>query len=540
MMKRITSVQENSFAQPSLGGSTSRRRFLAGAAATVSLLACNALSQAPIYGSIVGSVVRPEPRRPGELSDTGRLQRAIDQVRGQGGGTVAVPAGRYVSGTLRLHSHVSLWLDSGATLVMSKDPKEFLPIEKLNYDPKANLATSNFQVALIVGDGVENISIAGGGTIDCDRTKSGGPKPIALRRCSQVILRDITIRNAPSYNISLLGCEFVTLDNVTIRNGLSDGIDPDCSRYVRISNCFVESVDDAIVLKSSGALGERRSTEFITVDNCILRTASIHFKCGTESCGDFRNIVVSNCIFQGGMGMRHGNPGIALYTVDGGSLGNVVISNIVMQDVGTPVAILRGDRDRCAFAAGPGSLQSIQISNVLATGAKLPSVIAGLPGSPVTGIVIDGLSVTMAASVKGTVDLQQIPEEPKDYPQPTMFGPLPAHAIFIRHASAVNLHNLRLQSGVGETLPFLVADDVSDLRLASFQGNGASAPQLWLNNVRQSSVELSSGNFSSTSCRISGPKTAALSFPGIDVTVNRKLVHLDADVHPSAVQSQRN
>jgi hypothetical protein len=110
---------------------------------------------------------------------------------------------------------------------------------------------------------------------------------------------------------------------------------------------------------------------------------------------------------------------------------------------------------------------------------------------------------------------------------------------FVRHASAVNLHKLRLQSG-GEILPFLFADDVSDLRLASFQDDGASAPQLWLNNVRQSSVELSSSNFSSTSCRISGLKTAALSFPGIDVTVNRKLVHLDADVHPGAVQSQKN
>jgi hypothetical protein len=111
---------------------------------------------------------------------------------------------------------------------------------------------------------------------------------------------------------------------------------------------------------------------------------------------------------------------------------------------------------------------------------------------------------------------------------------------FVRHASAVNRHSLRLQSGVGEILPFLFADDVSDLRLASFQGDGAFAPQLWLNNVRQSSVELSSSNFSSTSCRICGPKTAALSFPGIDVTVNRKLVHLDADVHSGAVQSQKN
>jgi hypothetical protein len=139
------------------------------------------------------------------------------------------------------------------------------------------------------------------------------------------------------------------------------------------------------------------------------------------------------------MGMRHGNPGIALYTVDGSALDNVLLSNITMREVGTPLAMLRGDRDRCGFGQAPGLLKSIRIANVIATGAKLCSVIAGSPGSPVTGIEIAGFSVTMINPGASNVALENVPEKPKQYPDPTMFGPLPASGLFLRHAEDVSL-----------------------------------------------------------------------------------------------------
>src|SRR5262249_25584549 len=208
--------------------------------------------------------------------------------------------------------------------------------------------------------------------------------------------RGITIRNAPSYNISLLGCEYVEIDGVTIRSGFSDGIDHDCCRFVRIANCFVESVDDAICLKASGALGERAATEHVTVSNCVLRTASIHFKCGTESYGDFRNIAVSNCTFVGGMGNRHGNPGGALYSVDGGALDGVVVSNLTMQDVGVPLALRLGARGRGQDTVRAGRLENVQIGNIVATGAQRPSVICGLPDAAVRNVRISDVRVSLA------------------------------------------------------------------------------------------------------------------------------------------------
>src|SRR5262249_17731446 len=149
----------------------------------------------------------------------GGIQPAIDVAAKDGGGTVYVPAGRYVCGTIRLRSRISIWLDNGATMVMSPDDSAFDPPERLDYDPHADRATSYFAHALLAGDNLEDIAIFGQGAIDGNRTRGGGPKPIALKRCRNVSIRGIAIRNAPSYNISLLGCEYVEIDGVTIRNG---------------------------------------------------------------------------------------------------------------------------------------------------------------------------------------------------------------------------------------------------------------------------------------------------------------------------------
>src|SRR5262249_14432744 len=155
-------------------------------------------------------------------------------------------------------------------------------------------------------------------------------------------------------------------------------------------------------------------------------------------------IVLSNCTFQGGMGMRHGNPGLAFYTVDGGALRNVSISNVVMQDVGIPIALRRGLRDRCECGTA-GVLESVRFANITARGPKLPGVIAGWPDAPVRDVTIDGVSVTMARTDSVTRDLAAIPERPKDYPDPTMFGLLPASGLYIRHAAEIALRGIQFR-----------------------------------------------------------------------------------------------
>ena len=518
----------------------SRRTILSGALSAVGLYADSHASSGsfPVTRPMKGLMLIGS-RQHNEENDTARIQRAIDAAHIRGGGTVRVPSGIFVCGTIQLRSNVSLWLDNGAQLKMSANAADFLPIEQLSYDPKADYGTSDFHHALLMCDGGEQIAIYGEGVIQGPGPHGTEPKSIALRRCRSVSIRGITIWESANYGISMLGCDFVKVDGVSLHKCYSDGIDPDCCRSVRIANCFVESVDDAICLKSSGALGELRSTEDITVENCILKTASIHFKCGTESCGDFRRITVTNCVFQGGMGMRHGNPGIGLYTTDGGALTDVLISNIVMRDVGTPIAIIRGNRDRCGRGA-PGVIDRVRMTNILAKGATLASVIVGLPNAPVGGISIDQFSVTMASSGDSHRGLNEIPEKPTAYPDPTMFGSLPVCGFFLRHVTDLQVRDFEMSSVAEETRSTVIADDVRGLRLAGFRDYGDSQRTcLWLRNVRDSNIKFAdAAAIPDGSCRIEGTETRNLVLRGDDAAFTaERIAVINGDVPKGAIKN---
>ena len=107
----------------------------------------------------------------------------------------------------------------------------------------------------MTAENVHDIAITGEGAIDGNRTKRGGPKTIAIKLCQRVTIRGITVRNSPNYSISFWGCDFVNVDGVNVLNGYADGIDPDSSRYVRISNSYIDSWDDAICPKASPSMG---------------------------------------------------------------------------------------------------------------------------------------------------------------------------------------------------------------------------------------------------------------------------------------------
>lgn len=447
----------------------------------------------------------------GTALESPAIQKAIDAAASNGGGTVCVPAGRYICGTLRLRSSVSLWIDNGAALVMSQPGFGFRTAGKTGLPHTRR--SSHVRIPQRPAGGARasaTLPFTARAGSNCNREKGGGPKPISLKRCSNVAVRGITIDRAPSYNISLLGCEFVVIDGVTIRNGFSDGIDPDCCRHVRISNCFVESVDDAIVLKASLALGERSSTEHVTVTNCVLRTASLFLKCGTESSGDFRNIAFSNCTLIGGMGNRHGNPGIGLYTVDGGTLEGVAISNITMQNVGIPIVLRRGARGRGQPTPQPGPLRDVAISSLVAIGARRPSVIAGLPEARIANVTLSDIAISLAGKMEGPLLPSDVPEKPGDYPDPTMFGPLPASGLYIRHSEGLALRNVEIRPQTGDSRAALLADDVHDLR-----GYGVRTGRVWFHNVRRAAWLDYEWAGNGPAAVVSGANTAAIAFRAV-------------------------
>lgn len=379
----------------------------------------------------------------GTADDTAAVQRAIDACA-ETGGTVLFPSGTYRCGTLYLKSRVHLHLGHGATLLGSDKQEDYAAFEKIDFRNDADVETSFFRRALLFGEGCEHIAITGRGTIDANHSKRGGPKPIALKRCKFVDIRGIRILNAPNYAISLLGTDDVNIDGVTILNAFADGIDPDSCRNVRISNCHIESVDDAIVPKASFSLGERRACENIVVTNCVLSTVCNGFKLGTESGGGFKRIAVSNCVITGFKDRRPAISGIALESVDGGDLDGVVISNITMDRVRAPIFIRLGNRGRDMEKPIPGSLKNVNISNIVATRASLACSITGLPYAKVNGVSLSNIRIQYIGGNPRQPGEEPVLELARVYPEAAMFGAMPAYGLFCRHVEDLVLQNVVL------------------------------------------------------------------------------------------------
>ena len=367
---------------------------------------------------------------------------------------------------------MTLRLDAGATLIASAADADFDPPERLAYESFADAETTDFAFALLRGRGLDDVAILGPGRIDGNRSWRTGPKPIALKQCRRVRIRDLRLDNGGNYNISLLGCEAVTIQGVTIRNGYSDGIDPDCCRHVQIVDCDIESRDDAIAIKASYALGVRRPTEDVTVARCRLVTLHNALKLGTESVGDFRDIVFRDCAVAGRRHLwkGHMSSGISLETVDGGRLERVAVSRIRMADVRAPMFVRLARRGAAPGAPRAGVLTDVSISDVVATGAMTASSITGIPGHPVGRIALAGVRVTALGGGSAELIAHAVPQFERRYPDATMYPDLPAYGLYCRHVSGLSLDRIELRVERPDGRPAVMLDDACDTDVSTVRG----------------------------------------------------------------------
>jgi Glycosyl hydrolases family 28/Pectate lyase superfamily protein len=516
----------------------SRRSFLARAgvlAAPLLLVPSRTTWAAPTI-----SVRDRGARGDGRTTDTRAIQAAIDEA-GRAGGVVVVPAGKYPAGTLRLRSGVTLRLERDAVLIASSDDSAFDPPEDHGYETFADRETRDFAFAFLQGRGLERVAIVGPGRIDGNRSSREGPKPIAFRECRGIRIHGVTVANAGNYAISLLGCDDVDIRAVTIENGHADGIDPDCCRNVSIADCTVESRDDAIVLKTSLALGVPRATEHVTVRGCRLVTQHNALKLGTESSGDFRHIVFRDCVLEGRRHFVKGelSSGISLQTVDGGTLEHVSVSNIRMKNIRAPFFVRRARRGRGQEVPTPGALRDVTIADVTATGASGTGSILGIPGYPVTGVTLRNIRVTARGGEKADAVTLSIPEMERLYPDAYLFGELPGYALYGRHVDGLVVEGLDAAVEMRDARPAVVLDDVRRAELHALRAMPPvdGGPMLWLNAVRDSTLhELRRRGTGPLQVRVSGRETARLTLVDAGTSpAERYTVTLDADVPPTVV-----
>jgi Pectate lyase superfamily protein len=457
----------------------------------------------------------------GVAKDTAAIQKAIDAAEKTGGGTVIAPAGRYLSGTVHLKSNVTLHLSPGAVILMSTDNADFDPYEKLPFKSVSDDETTYFHYALLAAENVHDIAITGEGVVDGNRTKRHGPKTIAIKLCERVTIRGITVRNSPNYSISFWGTDYINVDGVTILNGFADGIDPDACRFVRIANSYVDCFDDAICPKASPSMGmdQRRPVENLTVTNCVLRTNSSNFKFGTESSGDFKNVAFTNCVIRPRDSGKLPNSGISLESVDGSHIEGVVISNVSMTGVKAPIFIRLGNRGRGLDPKVPGSVEDVAISNISIRGATTPSSITAIPGYKVRRVSLDGIHLIADGGVNDppSLDVNELVER---YPEGTMWGVLPAWALYTRHAEGVTIRNFNARWTRQDARAAMIFDDVTDLTLDGFQPATVtgSSPLLWFQNVMGAMVRGSRPSAGDLFLRVAGPQSRQVVLLGNDLT----------------------
>jgi hypothetical protein len=479
----------------------------------------------------------------GQTLDTEPVQKVIDSCAESGGGTVVFPPGTYVCGSLILRSHVTLHIEAGAVIQASSRQADFNKYEELDFKNDADKETSFFRYALFYGENLEDIGIVGRGAIDGNREKRRGPKPIALKRCRHVTIQGITLRNAPNYNISLLGTDYVNIDGVSIFDGHSDGIDPDCCHHVRISNCHIETWDDAIVPKASFSLGERRSTEYLTVTNCVFGSACNCFKLGTESGGDFKHITVSNCVMFRLPQYPPPTSGVSIESVDGANIDGIAVSNLSMTGIESPVFIRLGNRGRDMEAPTPGSIQNVLINNVVALDATRPITIAGIPGHRIRGVTLSDIRVTCSGGWGKEVVKGEAPEHIPKYPDADMWDVLPAYGLFCRHAEDLKFRNLSFDTKAPEGRHALWFEDVNRLEMDSLSAGGGegSAPLIALSQVRDALVRgCSAPAQPSTFLQVQGGESKGIALIGNDLSRCAKPFEHGGNVRADAVRLEGN
>ncbi|WP_262408831.1 glycoside hydrolase family 28 protein [Sphingomonas sp. JC676] len=480
----------------------------------------------------------------GKAIDSNAINRAIEAATKAGGGTVVVPPGRYLCFSIRLRNNVTIVLSAGA-VIEAADPA----VHKGAYDEPENDMEEQFQDfgithvhnSLIYGDGVSNIAIVGRGMIHGLGLNRDGPgdrwhnkpdwkspkelgitprearlrdpkeravigranKSIGLRNCRNVVLRDFIVLQGGHFCVIAHGVTNMTIDNLTIDTD-RDGIDIDCCRDVRVSNCVVNAPkDDAIVLKSSYALDRKVICEDVTVIGCktmgyvmgslldgTYRKSDYNsvdsvgplgrIKLGTESNGGFRNIQITNCTCENSRGILMG-------VVDGGTLEDVIVSDITMRNpVNHPLFIHQAARLRAPAGTTVGKCRRVKFSDINVSGAdpRYPCGVAGIVDGPIEDVSFTNIDVTHRGG--GTAeDAARVPEDRRVSSLEVSFmGTLPAHGFFARHARRLILREMTFRTDAPDARPTIVLDDV---RGAIIEGIVSQRPRATAIDARGSS-----------------------------------------------------
>ena len=435
----------------------------------------------------------------GTTLNTSSIQRAIDYISTNGGGTLKFYVGRYLTGTIFMKSNVQLELAEGAVIVGSTNINDY------------NVGTPNN--ALIYAKGVENIGIIGKGVIDgqgkevaaslmdlihkgvledpldYDRPRNNRPKAIYFRECHNVKIKHVTVKNAAEWVQTYDQCENVWIDSITVDSKAfwnNDGIDiVDCKNF-KLLNSFIDASDDAICLKSHD---KTKRNENIEIRNCVARSSANGIKFGTVSAGGYKNIrIINNRVYD------TYRSAFTIATPDGGTVEDILVDSLFAYNTGNAVYLRIGKRWNKELQ---GTIDGVTIQNVYVeiatdkpdTGYPYegpvedqprnisPAAIVGLTESAIKDITLRNIEIVYPGGANPNYayrgvskeELQKIPEMEEAYPEFSQFKELPAWGFYLRHVDGIIFENVKLIAKQSDYRPAIVMDNVHDASFNAIQ-----------------------------------------------------------------------
>lgn len=452
----------------------------------------------------------------GSTVDTAAVQAAIDAAHHDRGGTVLVPAGDFIIGTIELKSNVTLHLSVQGRLLGSAQRKD--------YQDGKGVPSGNGNIVMLFAANAENVTIEGRGTIDGnggtfytgkgDGTGPGGqvggnvdrPHLVIFYKCTNLAVRDTFFTRSAYHCFRILQCKYVNIQGVRIYNRINknnDGFHFNSSQHVHVSNCDVACQDDACALFGSN--------QFVTITNCTFSTRWSIFRFGG---GEAQNIAVSNCLIY----ETYGCP--IKISAGRAQIENLTFSNIVMRNVTGPIGIGFGRKGN-----GGSTSQSEEnerqsfVRNIVFNGIRatvvprpvnhpdIPFEVSVYDGEVNSCITLNGMGdaylenisftdvhVTYAgggtAAQAAKRDVPQITSEYFGVWGTAPFGP-PAYGLYARNVKGLTLQNVRFDYEQPDLRPAVVFDNVQDASISALNVQGNAEAESVMRFTRSKDVLLS-------------------------------------------------
>jgi polygalacturonase len=493
----------------------------------------------------------------GKTLDTPALQAAIDTCHSDQGGMVLVPAGVFVIGTTELKSNVTLHIAAQGTLLGSTDKKQYYAANKIPLQGDSTLEDGN--VGLLFAVGGENIIVEGPGTIDGQgaqfhSAKRGERSPVGLRsherpyhllfyQCKNLRVRDIFLKDCAYHSIRIIQSSYAWFTGIHIHsrvNSNNDGFHFISTTHVHMSNCSVESQDDACALFGS--------CQNITITNCEFSTRWSVFRFGG---GHAKDIVISNCLLYEVFGCP-----IKMRCSPKSRFERISFSNLVMRNVTGPISIGNGPASRRVhqledeaggtnnvanatlpaaastnsntapeasetstnealpflnepdpdeLAAKPGICRNISFNGIYAIVSKpyqIPDAVvtnAYNPAEIFSCISLNGVAAAFLQDISfndvhvifpggGTLEMganRNVPQIADEY---FRNGILPAYALFARGVRGLTLNNVRFEMDTPDLRPAIIFDHVTDAAVTGLNVQGQPKAESVLRLIKSQDV----------------------------------------------------